>query len=166
MMTITRSENFRRSGACALLLLMLLTLGGCATLFKTVFEKPKLNLIDVQVTQVGLVQQRYRLTLEIENPNAVPFPVDSIRYHVRLAGMDFADGETTEGFDVPAHGKTNFQVDVTTNLFKLAGQFANLLSSNTSNLDYEVVGDVKVGGLFGGTIPIHQVGTMSYRRPG
>lgn len=160
-----RSEPFRRSGARAALLLMLLTLSGCATLFKTVFEKPKLNLLNVQVTEVGLVQQRYRLTLEIENPNAVTLPIDSIRYHVRLAGMDFADGETTQGFSVPAHGKTDFQVDVTTNLFKLAGQFANLLGSSTANLDYEVVGDVKVGGLFGGTIPIHQSGTMSYRRP-
>ena len=155
-----------RGMAVSLLLFVLsLALGGCASLYRTVLEQPEVRLVNLELVELGMVRQQYRLTLQLHNPNPVPLPVDGITYQVRLAGLDLASGATEEGFRIPAGGETQVSMLIDTDLMKMLGQLGNLLSSPSGRLGYEVTGEVDVGLPFGGRIPFDQSGSVVYRGP-
>jgi LEA14-like dessication related protein len=160
-----RPGGYRRIAGGLLVFALSLAIGGCASLYRTVLEKPEVRLVNLELVELGMVRQQYRLTLQIHNPNPVPLPVDGITYQVRLAGLDLASGTTEEGFRIPAGGETQVSMLVDTDLMQMLGQLGNLLSSPGGRLGYEVVGEVDVGLPFGGRIPFDQSGSVVYRGP-
>ncbi|MDY6942104.1 MAG: LEA type 2 family protein [Pseudomonadota bacterium] len=152
--------------AACLIALFALILGGCTGMLNRLVEEPEIRLQEIRILEVGLVSQRYRLVLEIYNPNSVAMPVERISYQVDLAGQSFANGETTEPFTVPARGRALFHTDVRTNLLEFAGQMANLLSNFNGELDYHIQGEVEVDLPFTDTVPFERKGTVQLYRGG
>ena len=52
----------------------LLLASGCSGLYPKI-EKPKLDIVDLQVTGATLFEQNYALKLRIRNPNTIALPV-------------------------------------------------------------------------------------------
>lgn len=144
------------------LLLSIALLSACSSLSQLV-EAPKVSLANVSLLQANLLEQRYRLTLRVQNPNAVAIPISGINYAVKLAGVDFASGLTPNSFNIPANGEDLVTVDVSTNLIDSARQIFNVLRSRPENIDYQLSGDVKVDLPFVKSLPFSRTGQVNLR---
>lgn len=140
-------------------LLVLASLSGCSTL-QSQFEQPTVRLANVALLEVGLLQQTYGVTLQVDNPNGFALPIKGINYNVRLAGQDFASGLTPNAFTIPANGSDQVQVEVRTNLLESIGHLSRMLSGGPQDIDYEMSGDIQVNLPLIGAIPFTRSGTI------
>ena len=137
---------------------------GCNTLLASV-EPPELALSDVQMLSSSLLEQRYRLTLRVNNPNGVALPISGVSYAVKFAGVDFASGVTPNAFRIPARGEHLVDIDVSTNLLRTAQQLMTVLRSGPDSLPYEISGSVDVDLPLVGAVPFSQTGVVALRSP-
>lgn len=122
---------------------VMLLSGGCATLQQAI-QTPELSLAGVRLLEASLTRQRYELVLNVHNPNAIALPIGGLSYRVRLAGEDFAAGETQQAFSVPANGETSFSLSVTTDLVSSLTGLRRILEQREETLAYELGGELKV----------------------
>ncbi|NNF15664.1 MAG: LEA type 2 family protein [Gammaproteobacteria bacterium] len=145
----------------ALSVLLLVTLAaGCSSLGGIV-DPPKVSLANVQLLQAGLLEQRYRLTLRVQNPNSIAVPIKGIDYAITLAGVDFASGVTPNAFSVPARGEDLVGIDISTNLLESARQIYSVIRQGPESLDYSVTGNIAVDMPFVNPIPFSKSGQVS-----
>jgi LEA14-like dessication related protein len=147
-----------RSGGHALMLLLAL-LAGCAGLSRPLAE-PELTLAGVRLLDVGVTYQRFGLVFDVRNPNSVSLPVKGVNYTVELSGAQFASGETSQSFSVPAHGAARFEIDVSTDLASSARHALAVLHSR-NQLDYALAGSLEVNLPFARDIPFAREGVVS-----
>jgi len=133
-------HQFTRLSIAALLAVVL---NACASLAQTI-EQPQVSLVSVAIKELGLVRQTYGLTLQVENPNGIPLPIRGLNYAVKLAGVEFAEGATSNAFTVPAYGQENFEISIQTDLVSTATHFKNLFKERPTELDYEVGGEIEI----------------------
>lgn len=140
-----------------LTLCMVLTLTACASI-RPQLEQPNISLANVEIGEIGLLQQRYLLTLNVQNPNNFTIPVRGMSYVLQLAGSDFARGVSPKSFSVPAYGETQVQVEMTTNALSILHKLQGLLSGKTDAVSYQLSGKLDVGLAGIGTIPFRNAG--------
>jgi LEA14-like dessication related protein len=140
--------------ACAL------ALTGCSV-FAPKLVSPKLTIINVELLQSTIWQQRLRVHLRVENPNERALAVTALTYSIEVAGQELAHGAANESFLVPALGETEFATDVTANA---AGTLLSLLARGhdaaSAPVDYRIVGKVELASGFMHTIPFEQKGSF------
>lgn len=146
------------AAACAIL-----AASGCTAL-RDKIQAPALSLAQVQMLDSTLLEQRYRLTLRVQNPNGVALPINGMNYAVKFAGVDFASGVTPNAFRVPANGEHDVDIDVTTNLLRSAQQLMAYLRDRPESLDYELTGEIQVNLPFVGALPFSRSGTVNLRQ--
>jgi LEA14-like dessication related protein len=140
-----------------LILCFALVLTACAG-FRPQIEQPNINLVGLDIRELGLLQQRYVLTLSVQNPNAIAIPVRGMSYALQVAGDDFAKGVSPKAFTVPAYGETEVQVEMTTNLVSTLRNIQELMSARRDVLGYELAGKLEVDLPFANTIPFRNSG--------
>ncbi|MBF0357739.1 MAG: LEA type 2 family protein [Magnetococcales bacterium] len=99
--------------------------------------------------------------LKVSNPNDVEIPISSLSCTLELEDMVAANGVTTEPFVVPASGDHEFEVVVSTSLFKISGPVAKLIKARKKSVNYRVSGRVKVDILFVGPFSFQQKGVVT-----
>ena len=87
-------------------------LGACAVMH---LQAPDITPTAVELVDVALDQQRFKVTLHVQNPNDRALPIKSVKVALEIEGVEVGRGESTEPFNVPAHGETDFDMIVTTN---------------------------------------------------
>ena len=145
------------TACCALVLI------SCAGLFRTM-EPPVLNIIDFHVLEARLLEQRYGLLFRVKNPNPIDLPVTGVHYNLKLEGEDFANGVNSKPFLVPAYGEAEFEIEVTTTLFRIMQQLANLMSQQPKAISYEIKGRIRVDKAFMGDLPFSAKGKIDMPR--
>lgn len=120
-----------------------LMLSGCAAL-TTRLETPYVSLAGLELKQVGIFEQRYDLTLRIQNPNAVSLPIAGMNYELQLNGKPFARGVSNDPVDIPAYGEAVTRVQVTSNMVGLLDHLKRLGQKGEPRLDYKVAGNVSL----------------------
>jgi len=88
-------------------------LGACATMH---LQAPDITPTAVQLMDVALDKQRFKVTLHVQNPNDRALPIKYVKCALEIEGVEVGRGESTEPFNVPAHGETDFDMIVTTNV--------------------------------------------------
>ena len=126
-----------------MLLLVANAVAGCATL-STPLEPPAIRVVALQLLDSNLTQQRFRLTLELTNPNGVQVPIRSMSYQVKLLGDAFANGGLATPFTLPANGTETVDVDVVTDTLATLGSLTRALRASASAIDYEIEGSLQV----------------------
>ncbi|MBT8131823.1 MAG: LEA type 2 family protein, partial [Gammaproteobacteria bacterium] len=116
-------------------LLIIASLSSCANL-TTAFQQPAVKLANVQLLEVGLLQQVYGVTLQVDNPNGYSLPIKGVNYAVKLGGQDFASGLTPNAFSIPANSSDQVQVEVRTNLMESFGHLRRLFADGPQDMDY------------------------------
>jgi len=111
------NSAFRSSGT----LMLCGFLASCAATGSLV-SAPDVRLTDVEVTNLDFSGQTFRLGFDVSNPNPFPLPVTRVRYGVALDGQQFAAGESSGSFVVPANGDGEFAISVELDLLKSAPQ--------------------------------------------
>lgn len=130
---------------------------------KPKLEKPSLSVVDVQPARKGkpaLLEPRLRVRVKVENPNPVELPIGGIECRLEMQGMDFATGRTTDFFVIPAHGATEFDLEVSTELNKAMKQLSALLRKKELSADYRLSGRIHVEIPFIGAVPFEKSGTL------
>ena len=141
------------------LLSLILLLPGCA-LWQQRLQEPTISLVGLEIRELGLLRQRYALTLNVQNPNAVTLPVRGLRYGVHLGGEQFATGVSPQAFTVPAYGETDIEVEMTTNLLTVLSKIQALLAGTQESIEYQLSGALEVDLPFVGAVPFSNKGAF------
>jgi len=105
-------------------------------------QAPTVNLVAVELADVQLEEQHFKVRLHVENPNDRPLPIKSISCTLQVQNVKVGEGRSTEPFVVPASGEAEFDALVATNVTKsVPSLLPRLLSSVLQRgemPDYEV----------------------------
>lgn len=137
------SSGPRPRGCGLVLIVASLLLTGCAAMTRDL-QPPGVSLAAVELAEMGLRSQRFRLTLELDNPNTVALPVRRLDYDVLLAGQRLASGYSEEAFRVPAGGRERITLLVSTDLLSSADRLFALFQRGDRTVDYDVSGRVRL----------------------
>ncbi|MDN0074518.1 LEA type 2 family protein [Crenobacter sp. SG2303] len=139
-----------------LALAALLLVTGCASLS---LQKPQVSVIDIEPQQATLLEQSFKLTLRLQNPNDRPLSADGIAFQIRLADSDFGNGVSNGPISVPAYGDTTVDVTLHTTLAAWLRQAGRFLDGQHQSMPYEISGHLN--GLNGwGTVPFKTQGEL------
>lgn len=92
---------------------MVLLLSACAL---THLQAPTVTPETVELTDVQINEQQFRVHLHVQNPNDRELPIKSVSCTLAVEGVDVGKGRSAQPFTVPAHGDSEFDMVVTTNL--------------------------------------------------
>ena len=153
----------RRALPIALTLLLVQVLAGCAQLTQRP-EPPQVSLAGIELLGLGLFEQRFRVRLNLDNPNDYALPVSGVEYALEINGQSFAKGRSVDEVELPANGRTQVDVDVNANLSSLLGQAMLLQQGRLPKLDYRLTGKLKLmQGLF--SVPFERQGSIPLTQP-
>jgi LEA14-like dessication related protein len=88
-------------------------LSACAVMH---LQAPDITPTAVELMEVQLDQQRFKVALHVQNPNDRALPIKSVNCTLEIQGVEVGRGESSVPFSVPAHGESDFDMIVTTNV--------------------------------------------------
>ena len=142
-----------------LVVLGLVLMAGCSTLGRGVeVVPPEVRIVDLEMLESSIFEQRFRVTLRVGNPNDFELPLDGIRFALALNEQPFARGYTAHGVTVPRLGDATLTVDATTSTLDLIRQAMNAPGRET--LTYALDGDVFLRGGARRAVPFTQEGML------
>ncbi len=133
----------RRSGWALAVGLVLLS--GCAG-WPARPEQPRVSLAGLEILELGVLEQRYRLALRVENPNPFPLPIAGLDYRVLLNERTFATGVSRRSVVIPGFGTRVIEVEVTSNLLRIAAHLQDLARAEEPLLRYRLAGRIRLRG--------------------
>ncbi len=146
---------------CVFLIALATMLSGCA--FSPLADPPRFNLTNIQVQQIGLIEQSFLLTLKIQNPNDKPLNIQGMSFDLDLNGDAFASGVSNQAVYVAGFSEATVDVNVSSSLGGIMDQFQNILQSKS--LRYLLKGKMKLEGI-SFTVPFKQSGEVAlFSRP-
>jgi LEA14-like dessication related protein len=139
------------------MLMAFLVLSACV--FGPKLEKPRLNLVSVQMTSGDMFNQQFVVRMNVQNPNDRDLPVNGIDYKIFLEGDSFAEGMSNVPFVIPAMGEKEFDLPVRTNFVSSLGRLLSRLNGKRQ-VRYQIEGTVmtKIGMIH--KVPFSESGTV------
>ena len=134
----------RRLSPLVVLMLVVLT-AGCAGLGKKM-EQPRVTLAGLTVVDFQLFEQRYGLTLRVQNPNDFELPVRGLSYRLEINDREFAHGVSRPSVTIPPFGEELIQVEMVSNILSIFEQLRDLEGGSPDTLRYRLSGKVSLGG--------------------
>lgn len=122
---------------------LLSVLVSCSNLASLRPLAPKVSLSDIKVAGMGIMEQRFQLRLEIDNPNAFPIPIVGVNYDLSINGKPFFQGQNDTPLTVPAQGKEYLNIDVISSLSNILEQLQSWQNLG-SDVSYQLKGNVKL----------------------
>ena len=100
------------TGRLLTLLALSTLLSACAL---TRLQPPDVQPTSVELMEVALDQQRFKVGMHVQNPNDRALPIKSVNCALEIQDIELGRGEIAQPFSVPAHGETDVDMIVTTN---------------------------------------------------
>lgn len=124
-------------------------------------EAPKVSLADVRLAGGGLLEQQFRLTLRVHNPNDRDIPLDGLNFVLELNDMEFAQGASNRPVTLQRLGDTLVEVDGVSNLVAVMQQLQQLGAGpdRRDSVSYRIHGKLASGMM--GYIPFDRRGEVS-----
>ncbi|MEE9343669.1 MAG: LEA type 2 family protein [Gammaproteobacteria bacterium] len=120
---------------------LILLLAGCSALTQRP-EVPQLSLIGFEPVTMGLLEQRYKVSLRVKNVNQFPLPIKGLNFAMEINGIKFGSGVSNKGVTVPGLGEGVLDFEVTSNIFKTFQQFRGLGAEAFKTFDYKIKGSL------------------------
>lgn len=139
---------------------LLATLSGCAGLTEKP-QSPRVSLSNINILELGIFEQRYGLSLRIQNPNSFALPLAGMSYQLYINDESFAQGVSNDHVTIPAFGEEMVEVNVVSNLGQLAKQLTDIGSQPRPLLQYRLDGQVKLDN-FVRSIPFSYAGEVKF----
>lgn len=121
-------------------------LSGCATM-AGLGEPPRVSLVSITPVNLQLFEQRFRVTLQVQNPNPESITIRGLDYEIAINDKLFAQGVSGKSISIPAYGETTAQVEVVSTLQRVLEQLQAFGSRDTPSIDYAISGHVSVDGI-------------------
>ncbi len=152
--------TLRNTPVLLIFLAVLSTLGGCSTWVGASFQKPDIQLVDVELVHAKLLEQQFILHFRVDNPNSQSLPIHSINYQVMLNDTPLATGSNNQWFTVPSNSHAYFKIPVHTNLWRHMKVIVRMLEKPNQPIHYALHADVKTGLVLGKKINIVRHGDI------
>ena len=88
----------------------------------------------------NLLQQKFAVKLDIQNPNDRALPVHGLHVELNVSGQQIASGVSDHAFMVPAFGESEFDMTITANVALALLQLSDKLNQHAKSIDYELTG--------------------------
>ena len=138
---------------------MALALGGCATL-TGLDETPRVSLVGIDPVDFQLLEQRFRVTLRVQNPNDRDITIRGLDYAIVINDKVFAQGVSGKPVSVPAWGESIAELEVVSSLERIIDQLQTFGERASPDIDYALSGHVRIDGVpF--AIPFQYRGTVT-----
>ncbi|MES9959687.1 MAG: LEA type 2 family protein [Sedimenticola sp.] len=134
-----------RTTVLALSWLMLALLSGCAGLAQSQ-DSPRVTLTGIKMINMEIFEQRYGLTLRIQNPNPEPLQIDGMSFKVEINDRSFASGVSDKRVTVEGFGEAVLEVEVSSSLFDIVEQLRALEKREGDSLTYRIHGKIHQAG--------------------
>jgi LEA14-like dessication related protein len=141
-------------------ILVLLALAACAGL-GTKFQKPNVYVTNVEMLGGNFLQQNFKVSLKIQNPNDRALPVNGLHAELKVSGESLATGVSNQAFVVPALGESEFDMWVTANMALALLKLATQRDKHLDTIDYDLTGAVSIDLPFLRDLPFTQHGSFS-----
>lgn len=143
-------------------LLYAVMLSGCAAL-QSAIETPHVTLSNLQVIDMTVLEQRYAVTLRMQNPNPIPLPIAGMNFRLDINDTELGRGVTNEAVTVPAYGEALVEIKLVSNLMRIFNQIRGLENNKGQSLRYRLSGGLSVSSRMG-KLPFDYRGEFSPRR--
>lgn len=131
--------------ALSLIVLLPLLIIGCAWVPARV-EPPSVHIADIRLLGASLFEQRYALSLRVQNPNDFDLPINGLSYEVELNDRLFATGASSHAVTVPRFGSALIEVEGVSTLPDLLRQYRQLARGELAGLHYRLKGTLSLRG--------------------
>jgi len=81
---------FKPSLRVPLLLVLAALLASCTTLGD--LETPRVQVLGVQMLSTDMFAQRFKVRVQVQNPNDLALPIEGLDYKILMMGDSFAEG--------------------------------------------------------------------------
>lgn len=139
----------------------LCALTGCASL-PVDMEPPRVTLTNLSIMDVTLFEQRYLVTLRVQNPNPRSIKVKGMDFELAINGVRFAQGVDDQGFEVSPFGESTIDVAVVSNTKRILELLTQL--NRQTALRYALRGTAYLDG-FGSKLPFNYEGSIEFAPP-
>lgn len=146
MRSIKYSSTLAAARRFAALALLAAILAACATM-GGLSEAPRVSLVSIEPIDVQLLEQRYRVTLRVQNPNDRDITIRGLDYEIVVNGRIFARGVSGKPVTIAAWGENTAEVEVVSTLERVIEQIEELGRRGEPSIEYAISGSVSVDGI-------------------
>jgi LEA14-like dessication related protein len=137
----------RRLSALLLAASVAVAVAGCASFDSTAL---RVSIAGIGLADSTLLEQRYTLTIRLQNPSEREVRIDGLAYDLIVNGRLFARGVSDRTVVVPRFGEQT--IDVTA-VGPTGAIFRHVLDiGQRTRIEYRLVGRTGGGGVFGGAL--------------
>jgi LEA14-like dessication related protein len=122
-------------------------------------QTPDVTLSNIETGRgMTLFEQRYDVTLRIQNPNNADLKLSGLSYAVTLNDQEFARGVSNERTVIPALGEKLVHVTMTSSPLDWINQINQLQANPELSPSYSVSGVLYLEGFTGRELPFSKAG--------
>ncbi len=136
------------------ILFLAVVLGGCASLTKE-FDPPKVSLENFQSLPSQGGGPRFRIDLEIQNPNAEALDIAGISYDIEVQGKDLISGVSNEVPRIEGYSAEKVTLEAGLNMIELIRFLTSIGTSHQEMHSLEYTFKAKID--FRGLIPTQRI---------
>jgi len=151
-----RGQNFFARAAG---LLSVLLLAACAGPLTGDVEPPEVSIAGLVMSRPGLFEQELRLDLRVSNPNDFAIAVERVRFALEVNDHAFAQGRTSQAFELPALGEAVVPVTVNVPTNDLIDRLMEV--GLERRIAYRLSGAAELDRLLFGTLPFERDGQLT-----
>lgn len=145
------------------LIILLLALGACASLFGQ-RDPLRIDLVGLEPAAGQGMEARFVVKLRVQNPNDQAIDYNGIALDLSVNGQPLASGVSDESGQVPRFGEKVITVPVSVSAFSAIRQAWGLSGGPPrQGMPYEINGKL-AGGLFG-TVRFNDKGVLNWPQP-
>lgn len=134
-----QTDAYRLATRCSVVIVLLMLSGACSSIPRQI-AAPDLRVVALSLLDAGVDGQRFRVSLEVTNPNDFAVPVAELRFTLRLSGEGILNGLSEELRDLPARDSLTILVDVQTELVSSISRLLALAQGPDDAIAYEMNG--------------------------
>lgn len=135
--------NVRQIRKLILTFLLAVVFAGCSSTMK-LSEPPYITLSNINLLNMGVFEQRYRIMMRIQNPNDVVIPIKGMSYRIFINEKDFARGVSNKSVNIPEFGEEVIEIVAASDLTSILKQFQELMAGGTKRVSYRLTGKAKL----------------------
>jgi len=125
------------------LLIASLSLAGCAGITYHA-QPPQVSITDIRLVEAQLLEQQYKMTLRVQNPNDFPFFIKGLSYQLSINGSEFAHGVSKQSHNILPYDEVLLSVSMVSNTLNVIKQLQAASAANNT-LHFRLKGTVSHG---------------------